>query len=769
MPKIILFCLLATASTASSQVTGDFRSAGSDSWELSSTWETYNGVAWIPAILPPELNDETITIRDGHDVTVTTTMDIDQVVIESSATLIIANSKTLRIQDGAGDDFVVFGTVQTIGDIELEVTSSAHFQSGSVLDNDGKFQIVDFATVVFDGTALLDNSDTFKIDNDGQATFNSGTTVLNIGSFNPKGNSFVTFNDASVTNEDEFKVEGNSTITFNTGSVYEHAINGGKIGKTGSMTWNTGSTCVITGTIDKIPDDFDQVFANLVWNSPGQTTDINFDHLIVQITGSFTLASTGTGFVSWLKKDTDPMVVDGDFNVSGGVFVAVDGDTNPVISVGGNLNISGGLFDFSTGDGRPELHIAGDMIQTGGTITETGTGGGLIVFDGSATQTVHHGATISNEIVSHVDNASGVELTSDWSPPDSTVLVNGNMVTSSNKMVIGAATTLLTPGGYIDGALQKTFPDTGSKTYEVGSSSGYSPVDVVVTAGSGEVTVRATGASLPEAANEDETLNRHWSISAAGVTQADLVLHYLETDFPTGLKEDGVELTQYDGESFSFPFSVIDTVANTVSIDGVVPAGDWTLVKLVYLPVEITALATVVDGRNVTVTWETGENSDSFTYELELAQNDGPFVSVAFLNPSTVNQENGRFDYMLADLESGHHRLRLSKIDANGRNIAFAITEFYVSLEPGLLVEAAYPNPFGTSTTVRVGVSESAPVRVELLNSVGQLIDVLHDSTVPANQMIPLKIDADRLPSGIYYVRATAREWQKTTRIIVLH
>jgi hypothetical protein len=57
---------------------------------------------------------------------------------------------------------------------------------------------------------------------------------------------------------------------------------------------------------------------------------------------------------------------------------------------------------------------------------------------------------------------------------------------------------------------------------------------------------------------------------------------------------------------------------------------------------------------------------------------------------------------------------------------------------------------------------------VTLLNSAGQSIRTLYNGTVVANEMLPLTVNADALPSGTYLVHFEGTEGVSATERIVL-
>ena len=110
----------------------------------------------------------------------------------------------------------------------------------------------------------------------------------------------------------------------------------------------------------------------------------------------------------------------------------------------------------------------------------------------------------------------------------------------------------------------------------------------------------------------------------------------------------------------------------------------------------------------------------------------------------------------IADLNN--HRVR--KVDRvtgmpfTGRTAAKAnlLPSETVAVPDQYVLEAAYPNPFNPSTTIRFGLPESAQVRLVVFDVLGRQVRVLLDGTKEAGTH-EVVFDADGLPSGTYLYR----------------
>jgi uncharacterized repeat protein (TIGR01451 family) len=180
-------------------------------------------------------------------------------------------------------------------------------------------------------------------------------------------------------------------------------------------------------------------------------------------------------------------------------------------------------------------------------------------------------------------------------------LTNGIFSTGPNTLIVGPSVTVNRTNGYVDGNLRMDFGATGSKTFHIGTSNGYSPVIANATAlgtNPSSLTMRAVEGSHPNAPNPSGALKRFWQITETGDLSAVLTFNYLQSDVPP-VPESSLELKRYSGTGTFFntiPAS-IDTSANTaVTASPVSEFSDWTLLS----PLAPTAANASVSGRVIT-------------------------------------------------------------------------------------------------------------------------------------------------------------------------
>lgn len=78
-----------------------------------------------------------------------------------------------------------------------------------------------------------------------------------------------------------------------------------------------------------------------------------------------------------------------------------------------------------------------------------------------------------------------------------------------------------------------------------------------------------------------------------------------------------------------------------------------------------------------------------------------------------------------------------------------------------------YPNPFNPSTTVQFTMLKSEPVRIQLYNAMGVLLQTLVNEVRPAG-VHRLQLDADHLPSGIYFYHMQTASGYRQSRKMTL-
>ena len=78
-----------------------------------------------------------------------------------------------------------------------------------------------------------------------------------------------------------------------------------------------------------------------------------------------------------------------------------------------------------------------------------------------------------------------------------------------------------------------------------------------------------------------------------------------------------------------------------------------------------------------------------------------------------------------------------------------------------------YPNPFNPSTTIKYTLAEQSHVRLEIYNILGQRVEVILDESKDAGSHTEIW-QANDVPSGVYFYRIVAGDFEDTRKMMLL-
>jgi hypothetical protein len=373
---------------ATAEFTGRVNNGQTYTWNVgSASWQTAG--SWNPARTTPLAND--VLIFNNVNVTASNvpTQTIGQLLINGTSTVVLtpsAANNTLTIAGGNGTDF--------------SIASAA-----TLTLNNGNATTIAFANstvATIAGVLNLSGSTNNELD-----CTNSVVTVS--GSIN----SFGTVSGST------------SSLIFGSTGVYRHNYTNSE-GTIPTATWNASSTCLIQGYTsgggaDFTPGGLSQSFGHFTWNCPSQSSDAQLDADLTSIAGNFTITSANGRDIR--LSDASSMTL----NIGGNLSLASNGTelrfsqnngthTVQVNVVGNYSQTNTTTLNLTNGNGSSAgvLRVGGNFSFSAGTITQTSGGtnaGNLIEFNGSASQAVNIGGTISNEINFRLNNTAGMTLT----------------------------------------------------------------------------------------------------------------------------------------------------------------------------------------------------------------------------------------------------------------------------------------------------------------------------------------------------------------------
>lgn len=451
MKKIYLFIFLLMFVTSVSN-------AATKTW-IGGTGTTLNWTTpanWSPVGVPVAGDD--VVFSTAGTLTFTTgpaaSIAFNSLTISDGAVTITASaSRTLTLGGNAGTDFTIAsGASLTLGtNISITMASSATGDISGIL------------------------------------TVNSGRT------FNTNNATVVTTVTGSLVNSGTVTCTTASKLLMQSGSTYTHSQSGGNIP---TATWNSASTCNITGVVATFPSNDAQSFGNFIWDCSGQgTNQLQFSGSLTA-TGTVTVTNTGTIGSGRIELGNASGNNIGNLIINGGTL-RMASNTARTLDVSGSVTISSGTLLMSSGNNVGTLNVGGDFSHTGGTIDETSSGSGAIIFNGG-TQIFTSGGTVSNTINYTVNSGSTLQMAATGT------VVTGNSFTLSSGATIDITSTAGITSSGATGNIQTT-----TRSYNTGANYRY-----IGTGGA-----QVTGNGLPATVNS-LTINNASGVSLTNAATA---------------------------------------------------------------------------------------------------------------------------------------------------------------------------------------------------------------------------------------------------------
>ena len=329
---------------------------------------------------------------------------------------------------------------------------------------------------------------------------------------------------------------GTGSLTFGNGSTFEHARNSGGIPVS---TWGTGSTLKVTGTTSTAPANRNQSFYNIIWNCPGQLSNLNMGFDEVTIGGNINIVNTGANNRWYLcgpvGGDSATVTINGNIIQTGGQFSS-NGSGNAAfieITVLGDITVTAGNFSVSRGSqgstGTTKWYLHGtNFSMSNATTQNSNPAGAKFVFSGTTPQNL----TLTNVTFS---GGFPIEVAS-----NAILYAGESEIEGSGDFILNSNSTLGTGN---EGGVDSTLQMSGTITLSNDANFVYN----------GSV-AQVTGTMLPSTVN-DLTVN-----NASGVTLTqDLAVNNILTVLNGDLHLNGkfVDL-DYSG-------TLVETAGNTLT------------------------------------------------------------------------------------------------------------------------------------------------------------------------------------------------------------
>ena len=185
------------------------------------------------------------------------------------------------------------------------------------------------------------------------------------------------------------------------------------------------------------------------------------------------------------------------------------------------------------------------------------------------------------------------------------------------------------------------------------------------------------------------------------------------------------------------------------------------------LPVELAAFDVRIDGAAGVLAWETASETSNAGFAVEhRAPNAPAFAEAGWVAGAGTTSERRAYGFRLRHLAPGRHAFRLRQVDLDGASTLGPEVEVDVVLAAPYALHV-WPNPVGTSGTVRLSVARAQAVRVEVYDVLGRCAAVLFDGVAEGGSVTEAAVP-EALPSGVYLVRAVGEFFAETVRVRVV-
>ena len=260
------------------------------------------------------------------------------------------------------------------------------------------------------------------------------------------------------------RLAGGVNLTIADGGTFQHDRDAGSLPL---ATWSTGSTLLMTGVTATTPDNRNQNFHHVTFNTPGLGANLNMGWDSVTIGGNITVINSGASrwqMTAPAAGDSSLITLMGDVIVTGGQFSSNgSGNANTRITIhqygnvlvtGGNFSVSRGSQGSGTGSTRWYLHD-GNFSMSGATTQNSNAANAWFIFDKAGTQSLTLGAGNTLTALPLVVNSG------------TTLDMGQSELFGSGRFILNAGATLATGN---DGGLDSAVRVTGTVTLDTSAS-----------------------------------------------------------------------------------------------------------------------------------------------------------------------------------------------------------------------------------------------------------------------------------------------------------
>jgi len=728
---IIVLIYLGT-SVSNAQNIGDFRSKGNGNWAQNSTWERYNGTAWVDATtgqFPNESNSVWIQVQ--HTVTVNSPQKVLNLHLSAGID-----------SNGGGCAVGVCSSFLTLGSNTLEIYGflrSYHAEVGitPTLGNN------DFSSSIGVSQTQIesDNSGGIIVKGGSRAFINSGAWAANHNAFRIV---FDADNESVLTIANTFKarriVIRNGIV--NAGTNRLSADGGGASGTSGVFIIEDGGTLISSRTglstgnqvISKGGDSACQEFRinkGGILELLGQNPYIAAANIIIE----GTIIYGRSGIQTLLQSN------------SGGVPI----NSYAILKLSGSGAKS--LANQITVNDSLVIKESSTINRNSFTLNFVATT--ALVFRGTVAQTTTEDnwpdATIPNLVI---DNPNGVSLHEVKTVTNQLTLIRGNINTQSHLLTIAADAS-------IDGGSEESFISgplahvgSGEKKFPVGKGTIYRPVFANISGTTHTYSIELKDEEPIGNPVEPITLLSnlyHWQLATVSGSLSTGSIRFIYD--PEDIESDDEDIRIGFSASISGDLEEISTLDNsqvgeiTVSVNPSGVYGIGTINPQSTLPVVWKSVNISAQGNNALITWETSFEENISHFEILKSEDGGRiFQTIGRINTKGNSITGSSYQFTDTQINTSRNYYKVRQVDIDGSSSTTEVHRIDLQISTRLRIWTSIDKVLFVENSESEAIST-----IQIFSSIGKVVYTTDPSTPFGTQgsyQIPLQF----LKGGMYWV-----------------
>lgn len=187
------------------------------------------------------------------------------------------------------------------------------------------------------------------------------------------------------------------------------------------------------------------------------------------------------------------------------------------------------------------------------------------------------------------------------------------------------------------------------------------------------------------------------------------------------------------------------------------------------LPVELTSFAATRSGQKVVLEWSTASETNNSGFKVQhKSRSAGSWSTLSFVEGAGTSSNTQNYRYKADDLGYGTHQFRLRQLDRDGSGSTSKTVEVALTLDQAYKISKVAPNPVRQSGTIDLTVKTTQEVTARLYDVLGREQGVLFKQSLSADQTETIRLNANRFPSGQYFLQIEGEQFQTTRRVTIV-